>query len=76
MKTEVVSDVICNNCGESCRVGGFEDINFECVQLKGLFGFGSNKDGEQHEAELCEKCFVELTKNFKHPTLIQTEKFF
>ena len=59
--TEVITDIICDCCGESCKVniGGTEKkpiTQFEYMTLSANWGYGSGKDLEGWEAHLCEKC--------------------
>lgn len=59
---DVMSDVICDCCGKSCKV--FIDqkhtvVNFECMTLKANWGYGSGKDMERWTAQICEKCVDE-----------------
>jgi hypothetical protein len=56
---EVVTDVLCDCCGKSCRVdaslGG--DRQYEYMELTAFWGFGSpKKDLEKWTAKVCEKC--------------------
>lgn len=48
-------DIVCDKCGQSCR--DKMNMNFEFVQLVAYWGYGSGKDTEKHEAEVCEKCY-------------------
>lgn len=55
---EEVTDILCNLCGESCRIPiGGEEFNIEAVEVSVLFGYGSSRDGEEHEAHLCQACY-------------------
>lgn len=48
-------DIICDKCGKSCRdsIG----MNFEYASVKAHWGYGSRKDTEKHEAQICEPCY-------------------
>lgn len=48
-------DILCDKCGKSTRDS--ESMNFEYAAISSHWGFGSNKDGEHHEAQLCEACY-------------------
>lgn len=51
-------DVLCDRCGKSC----LDDIgmNHEYAEIKATWGYGSNKDCQQHKIEICEKCYDEM----------------
>lgn len=71
---KVVKDVLCNKCGNSCK--GLEPESFEFASLQVHWGYGSFKhDGEIHEAHLCESCWEELIKGFKHSDLVAENQF-
>jgi len=63
---EEVIDVLCDSCGESCRVElclplegeDPKDVphNFEYMRLKSAWGYGSDHDCETWEAHVCQKC--------------------
>jgi len=58
---EAVLDIICDSCGESTRDS--LGINFEYAEIKATWGYGSNnKDGEEHQSFLCEKCYEKMLK--------------
>ncbi len=48
-------DILCDKCGKSCRDS--EGMNHEYAEIEAHWGFGSGKDGEAHEAQVCEKCY-------------------
>lgn len=53
-----VADILCNICGESCKIPiGGGCFNIEAVTVKADFGYGSDRDGEHHEAHLCQGCY-------------------
>ncbi|WP_257223025.1 hypothetical protein [Acinetobacter sp. YH12126] len=47
--TEVISDVLCDICGQSTTL--------EFATLAANWGYFSQSDGERYELQLCEKCF-------------------
>jgi len=71
-KTEVITDILCDCCGQSCKVQ--EDVienptrldhlepfyNFEYMVLETYWGFYSGKDGEKWSAQICENCVDKL----------------
>ena len=71
--TEVITDIICDSCGESCCVMNIGDAttpNFEYMTLKANWGYGSKKDLEKWEAHICEKCVDEKLSFIKFKTNI------
>jgi hypothetical protein len=53
---EVVTDVICDICGKSCKT----TMDFEFGILHSDWGFDSKKDGEHHLCQMCEDCYNEV----------------
>jgi hypothetical protein len=64
-RVEVIEDIRCNKCGESCGIGYgiFEGL----IEIEVSGGYGSNYigDGNKYVFSLCEKCLVEFAKTFK-----------
>ncbi len=58
-KTTVVTDIICDSCGNSCKT---EFDNFEHMTLEAQWGYESKYDMEKHTAQICEKCYNEKLK--------------
>ncbi len=70
-KTEVVTDVICDCCGKSCKVlevtvdnpsnisNGEQVYDFEFMELTAHWGYYSGKDLEKWTAQICEACVDE-----------------
>jgi len=64
-KQEVVTDISCDCCGASCKVGegtdydGNQVYSFEYMELSASWGYYSGKDMESWKAHLCEKCVDE-----------------
>jgi hypothetical protein len=70
-KVEIITDIICDSCGQSCKVR--EDIidndlrldhvqpsySFEFMDLEAHWGYDSGKDCESWSAQICEKCVDE-----------------
>lgn len=65
---EIVTDVICNNCGGSCKAEIKDDNGqivgqdfYGLIELKVSGGFFSThlEDGSSYTFSLCEKCLVE-----------------
>ncbi len=66
----VVSDIICNKCGESCKSNfhGYEGL----LEAEVFGGYGSEHVGDmnKHKFSMCEKCFMELSATFKIPSWV------
>ena len=65
---DVVTDVICDSCGKSCKEYPIKDKSifmFEFMKLRVAWGYGSDKDGERWTADICEKCVDEKFKFVK-----------
>jgi diaminopimelate decarboxylase len=71
-KTEVVKDIICDICGNSCKVEEYIVDNpvrldhgdkiyiFEYMDIETHWGYHSNtKDTQKWTAQVCEKCVDE-----------------
>jgi len=80
---EVVTDVICDSCGKSCKVyldQKKKSFNFEFMTLDAHWGYGTGKDMERYQAQVCEKCvdkklspIIKFRKSEMHlSTMIQT----
>ncbi|EOS38566.1 hypothetical protein D3Z53_07670 [Lachnospiraceae bacterium] len=74
-KTEEIKEIskmICNQCGKEIPV-----VNGQARE--GVFsadvtwGYFSEKDGERHSFELCEKCYDALLKGFRVPAEIEDD---
>lgn len=70
-KVDIVVDIICDCCGNSCKVGeGIVDndlrddhgqpfYDFEYMELNANWGYNSGKDFQSWKAQVCEKCVDE-----------------
>lgn len=67
VEKKIVTDVLCNKCGESCKYHLDNDtFNINSAIVTADFGYGSTKyDMEEFEVHLCEKCYAELEATFK-----------
>jgi len=71
-EVEVLEDIICDSCGESCKVYESKqdwEAVFDYARLSANWGYCSGRDTERHSADICVKCFDNIIKKFKHPTL-------
>lgn len=65
--------IICNCCGKEFMIrDGF--TRESVISIDYIFGFFSEKDGEKHSFDLCEKCYDQLTTSFKIPVSIEEMK--
>ena len=56
-EVDVVSDIRCDVCDESCSpVEGYDPLY---GTLSAKWGYGSRHDGESYEVHLCESCFFQ-----------------
>lgn len=56
--TKKVEDrVYCDICSSSCTSDNFGS---EYATLEALWGYGSQKDGEKFDIQICENCFDEI----------------
>lgn len=70
----IIKDIRCDKCGQSCSkdVGGFPLFNY--MSLNSTWGYGSDKDGEDWAAEICQSCAEELSHSIKF-RVIQRDVF-
>ena len=67
-EVEETTDIICDWCDKSCKVYPMKDKTiflFEYMTLLVTWGYGSSKDMERWEAQICEKCVDEKFKKIK-----------
>ena len=62
-EVDVVSDIRCDVCDESCSpVEGYDPLY---GTLSAKWGYGSTHDGEAYEVHLCESCFFQTLANLQ-----------
>ena len=62
-EVDVVSDIRCDICDESCSpVEGYDPLY---GTLSAKWGYGSRHDGENYELHLCESCFFQALANLQ-----------
>lgn len=54
--------VYCDMCGNDCCI---DQINNEYATLEALWGYGSDRDGEKFDIQLCINCFNETLEMIK-----------
>lgn len=71
IEEEVVDDIICNRCGESCRCDAA--LNYEgLIEATICGGYGSKiGDFRQLTFSVCESCLIELFETFKISPAVQ-----
>jgi len=65
--TEVIIDIICNNCGDSCKSKAI-DGNFEGLieaEVNGGYGAEFLVDMIKYKFSLCESCLSSLFSKFR-----------
>jgi protein-arginine kinase activator protein McsA len=69
VEKEVVEDVLCNKCGESCKDyvdAAHEFFNLNHATITPDFGYGSRLyDMDSWEVHICESCYAEFEATFK-----------
>lgn len=53
--TDNWEDILCDKCGRSCRDS--DNMNFEYAAISAYWGFGSKKDEQHHDGQVCETCY-------------------
>lgn len=67
---EVVQKIVCNQCGKEIPVVNGREAE-GVFQVDYVWGYFSEKDGERHTFDLCEKCYDELLCGFQIPAEIE-----
>lgn len=67
-EVEIIDDVVCNKCGDSCVEEETGDI-YGLVEAEVTGGFWSTslQDKTAYNFTLCEECLTDLFAEFKHP---------
>lgn len=70
IENQIITGIVCNKCGrkltmeKDCIIEGYFQADY-------TFGYFSNKDGENHQWDLCEDCYDAIVAAFQIPV---TEK--
>jgi len=64
---ELVTDVLCDVCGDSTRVEGY-GLQFGTLHAK--WGYGSTHDGESYAIHLCEPCFFRTISGLRRERMV------
>lgn len=69
-ETKEIKTILCNKCGKEIPVrNGVAEEGVLSVDY--VWGYFSEKDGERHSFDLCEKCYDELLASFQIPAEIE-----
>lgn len=68
---KITDGVICNCCGLAI-LKEYNEIFKDHLSISKNWGYLSNKDGQYHEFELCEKCYDKITSSFVIPVSIKS----
>lgn len=71
-EVDIIEDIICNKCGESCCIGSYSENNEDKV-FNGLIEYTASghylssylSDTTTYKFSLCEKCLSDSFKEFK-----------
>lgn len=65
--------VICNGCGKDIwhLEGGIKQEDY--ISMDKMWGYFSNKDGENHHVDICEACYDRWIRTFQIPVEIRQE---
>lgn len=62
--TKTVEDcVYCDICSKNCSIDNFDN---EYATLEALWGYGSKRDGEKFDIQICENCFNDVLNWMKN----------
>ena len=67
LEVEVTDDVLCNYCGESLIGEGGNQNGLVETEVHGGFDSTGLGDGDRFTFSICEKCLLELFKDFLIP---------
>ena len=65
-KVKDINKVFCNNCGLEIEKDIYGYIN-DYLHIEKCWGYNSNNDGNIHNFDICEDCYIKLVENFKIP---------
>lgn len=67
---KILLEMSCNKCGKKISVNN-GIINEGVFTVTYGWGYFSEKDGQVHNFDLCEKCYDEYTKTFLEPIHVE-----
>ena len=65
-----VEKIVCNQCGKEIPVSNGHE-NEGVFHADYQWGYFSEKDGQRHRFDLCEKCYDSLLQGFRIPVEIE-----
>ena len=65
IESDVLTNVLCDICGKSCRTPELGSEVFEHSTLYADWGYCSKRDGDKWEADFCEECSENLKKHIE-----------
>lgn len=71
VEQEEVQEIICNRCGQHFSLGKYGTPDPEILHIEHRWGYFSEKDGQKHQFDLCERCYDEIVKSFRVPVEIE-----
>lgn len=72
VENQKITKVICNKCGKELHMEK-DRITEGYFHANQTFGYFSNKDGENHQWDLCEACYDKFIQSFQIPVMQQEE---
>jgi hypothetical protein len=63
---EVTKQVWCNCCGKDISTVDVEHDCIDGVHIEANFGYGSSRDGDRVEVDLCDECCAKIAATFVH----------
>lgn len=70
---QICDSINCNSCGKGISVMEPESECMEGGTFTCYFGYGSARDDETHEFELCDACYDKLMDSFVVPVHIKED---
>lgn len=65
--------LFCNMCGREIKIEKGM-VQEGVLSIEQTWGYFSEKDGEQHSFDLCERCYDKLIHQFKLPVTVKKQK--
>lgn len=66
---QVIEKMYCNKCGKEIQIEN-EIVKEGVFSSTTTWGYFSEKDGDKHEFDICEKCYDEFLESFKIPVVL------
>ncbi|MDR1067344.1 MAG: hypothetical protein LBL35_07955 [Clostridiales bacterium] len=62
--SDQVESVVCNVCGKEIKKNSFGYFD-DFLSVEKKWGYGSPRDGETHDIDICRHCYEKLFEQFK-----------